>query len=98
MKGYLRKLPNGDLTSSVSRYCREWRKMGNVIGKATGTKLIAFDPGFQFQDIHGSKTLDMPMWFARRMHEFLLEGDKKPLIKSSVKKPVKAVPIKSLYK
>lgn len=97
MKGYLRKLPNGDLTSSVSRYCREWRKMGNVIGNATGTKLIAFDPGFQFQDIRGSKTLDMPMWFALRLLE-KLSGDEKAPIKSSVKKPVKAVPIKSLYK
>jgi hypothetical protein len=43
------RLPDGKITTSHTRYLREWRRVARPIEKAfPGYKLDAFDPGLRF--------------------------------------------------
>lgn len=42
------RLPSGIETGSVEEYLSAWKELAAPIEKATGSRLAAFDPGFQF--------------------------------------------------
>ena len=69
------KLPNGKLTTSVSRYSKEWKQLAKPIAKITKAVLMAFDPGFLFYVKHedGNFSFSMGVYEARLISEALRE-------------------------
>lgn len=55
-----RRLPSGRVTKSVDSYVRAWKRAGGSLGKATGWKMIAFDPGFLY-DMGNGRTISIPL-------------------------------------
>ena len=56
------KLPNGKITTSVTRWAREWRRLSDRVEKAfPSLQLIGCDPNFLFK--YGNTSINMPKGF-----------------------------------
>ena len=64
------RLPSGNYTSNMKYYLREWKKVASPICKATGWKVVAFNPDFQFLSIEDGKqkTLSIPLWAVKHIN------------------------------
>jgi hypothetical protein len=48
MSESFRKLPSGKVTKDLNNYLPSWKRISNPLIKATGWKLLGFDPGYLF--------------------------------------------------
>lgn len=62
-KPEFRRLPDGNTTTSLRKYLKEWRGLGDVVAQELNGAVVAFDPGFLIRT--ENTTLDIPMSFAR---------------------------------
>ena len=64
------RLPSGNYTSNLNYYIKAWKKVASPICKATGWKIVAFNPDFQFLSIEdgNQKTVSMPLWAVKHIN------------------------------
>lgn len=43
------RMPDGSITTSATRYSKEWRKLGEDFGSIIGGELFGFDPDFSYR-------------------------------------------------
>ena len=61
------KLPDGTYTKSMRLYLREWRALKKPIEDSLGMTTIGFDPGLLMAAKGKGGSVEMPLWFARRL-------------------------------
>ena len=64
-------LPDGTCTKSRRRYLRDWMAFKKPIENALDMQIIGFDPGLLMCAKGKGGSIDMPIWFARRLSEAL---------------------------
>ncbi len=62
-----RRLPENDRTQDVDEYLNAWKKVGDPCAKILGMNLVAFDPGFSFDD--ETNYLQLSYYVAKRIVE-----------------------------
>lgn len=62
-------LPDGTETDSVEEYAEAWQDMIEPLAQATGTVLIACDPGFTLAKSDWSRSVQIPRWFVKMFNE-----------------------------
>lgn len=65
------RTPDGKHTTSSRRYIKEWRAITRPIEQGLGLKTIGFDPDLLMTNSDGRGSIDMPLWFAKRLAEKL---------------------------
>lgn len=61
------RLPSGRETNSDKVYIREWRRLGNAMGRLFGMRCYAFDPDIALMDKDGHRSFFIPGWAALRL-------------------------------
>lgn len=62
-------LPDGTETDSAEEYANAWQGMVAPLARATGTILIACDPGFTLAKPDWSRSVQVPRWFVEAFNE-----------------------------
>ena len=65
--GQTYKTPDGEITTSVKRYLREWNALKKPLEKALDLKSIGFDPGFSMRQKGSRNSVEIPTWLAKRI-------------------------------
>lgn len=58
------RLPNDTHTTSVNKYIKEWRAIGDDLAKILDVKVLSFDPGFRVLSNDGGPAVEIPTWLA----------------------------------
>lgn len=65
-------LPDGKVTTSITRYAREWKKLTAPICREFGWTVLGFDPGVHFGTGNGGFVI-LPLSVCRRILSLVLE-------------------------
>ena len=66
-----RTLPDGSITKSVNRYCREWNRIAMPVAKALECNIIGMDPGILLSPKEGGPPLNMSVPMANRIRKLI---------------------------
>jgi hypothetical protein len=63
------KLPDGRVTSSPSRYTREWNKLANPVAAALNCDIVSLDPSVHLIEKGRSKGFQLSTTVAQRIKD-----------------------------
>lgn len=63
--------PDGRSTTSIKRYLKEWNALKEPLERELDLVCIGFNPGLLMRPKLGGQSIDISVWFAKRLVELL---------------------------